>query len=360
MREQLKVYVDRMFAQTVRSQEAQDFHDELLQNTLDRFDDEVRNGHTEQDAYRIAVLSLGNSEELLKPYYPKRQNTGAMRTAGIVLYCTSVVPVILFGAAGVRPSTLGVSIMFLMIAAATMLMILSGRSNPTAEAQNAKTLRAIGVAVVIAGIAVLLLGVGYEEIRFVRLLPVDGAIIGLCGMFCTIAAGIALIVTAGQKDHARTVPQVPTAQNAPAANAAAHSGSQPVPEQEMQPALPKGLRIALGIMSAIYWVAVVIVFLAVSVTTGAWYYTWLVFVLAGGLYNIVDGIVKLCCGMQGLRSVFEGILDIGAGVLFFYLTYTTGMWYVTWLVFPIAGCLTGVIDGIIRLTKVNGRETNEK
>ena len=128
MREQLKQYIDRLFEGTVDSQQARDFHDELLSNTLDRFDEERSAGKSEQEAYRIAVLSLGNAEELLKPYYPKRENTRSLRSVAIVLYITSVVPVILFGAMKVRPSTLGVTLMMLMVAVATALMILSGRS----------------------------------------------------------------------------------------------------------------------------------------------------------------------------------------------------------------------------------------
>ncbi len=355
MREQLRAYIDRLFAETVQTQAARDFHDELLQNTLDRFDDDVASGKSEQEAYRLAVLSLGNTEELLKPFYPKARNTGAFRTTAIVLYATSVVPVILFGSMHFRPSTLGVTLMFWMIAIATMLIIMAGKARPTEGAEQAKTLRAVGVALLIASVTAVFIGVGYEEIRAIRLVPVSGAVLGVCGMFATIAAGIALLVTAGQKDTARTVPHVPVQRETPVAQTFA----QPQPEtaSEMKPVMPKGLRIAGGIISAVYWVFIVCVFFSVSFSTGAWYYTWLVFVFAGGLYDIVSGVVRLCCGMEGLLSVIDGILAIAAGALFYYLTVATGMWIVTWLVFPIQGCLHGVIDGIIKLAKTTGKES---
>ncbi len=347
MREQLKAHIDKLFSGTVDSQAARDFHDELLQNTLDRFDEELTAGRSEQEAYRIAVLSLGNTEELLKPYYPKQRNTGAFRTVAIILYVTSVVPVILFGGIDAIPATFGVVLMICMIAVATMLLMLSGRTRPTREAEQARTLRAVGVALIIASAGAVVLGAGYEQVRALRILPVHGAVLGVCGMFCMIAGGIALLITAGQKDHARTVPQVPVVP----------AGEKPeTAAPEMRPAIPKGLRIAGGILTAIYWIAVVILFFSISFTTGKWYYSWLVFVLAGGLYDILAGIVRLCCGLPGLERIIGGLVDIGAGVMFYHLTETTGYWMVTWLVFPIAGCLRGVVNGIFRLARTSGKE----
>ena len=81
------------------------------------------------------------------------------------------------------------------------------------------------------------------------------------------------------------------------------------------------------------------------------------FVFAGALYDIVSGVVRLCCGMEGLLDIIDGILSIIAGAMFYYLTVTTGMWIVTWLVFPIEGCIHGVIDGIIKLAKTSGKES---
>ena len=355
MREQLKAYIDKLFEGTLDSVKARDFHDELLQNTLDRFDDECQSGKSEQEAYRDAVRSLGDTKELLKPFYPKRENTNTLRTVGIILYITSVVPVILFGVLQTVPSTLGPTLMFWMLAAATALMILSGRAKPSKEAEQARTLRAIGVALIIASVSAILIGQGYDEIRIVRLIPIEGAALGVCGMFCMIAAGIALIVTAAQKDHTDTVPQVPVTRTAPQPSGSADGAAQQVPE--MQPAIPKGLRIAGGILTGIYWVLVVMTYLSVSFSTDAWLYTWLIFVFAGSIYDIVKGIVRLCCGLPWLGRVLDGIIGLCAGIVYYRLTVSTGLWMITWLVFPISACLQGIVSGIITLVKTSGKET---
>ena len=136
MREQLIAYIDKLFVGTDESQAARDCRDELLQNTLDRYEEELAAGKTAEEAYRLAVLSIGDTEELLKPFYPKRENTAALRGIAVALYCTAVVPVILLGVLGSKFAAFGVALMFLMIAGATALMILSGRSKSTKEART--------------------------------------------------------------------------------------------------------------------------------------------------------------------------------------------------------------------------------
>ncbi len=354
MREQLIAYIDKLFEGTVDSQAARDFHDELLQNTIDRFDEELSGGRTEEEAYRIAVLSIGNTEELLKPFYPKSRNTGAYRGVAIALYCTSFLPIIFLSAISDKLATAGVAMMFLMIAAATMLMILTGRAKPDRDAENARTMRAVGVGMIIASLSALMIGVTYEELRVARLIPVDGAVFGFCGMIGLIAAGIAMLVTAGQRDRSRTVPQVPVTREAPKTEA---PQKQETPSQpEMKPAIPKWVRIVGGILTGFYWLFAVIFYVWITVSTKAWYYTWLVFVFAGGVYSIISAIVRLCCGVTFLERLLDGIIDLLAGVAYYVLTLRTGMWYVTWLVFPIAGCFGGVIKGIIRLIRSTTKE----
>ena len=367
MREQLKQYIDHLFAATDGSQRARDFHDEILQNTLDRFDEERAAGKTEQEAYRTAVLSLGNTEELLRPFYPKHENTGALRAIGVVLYCTCFIPVIFCGVAGVVPSTLAVTLMFLMIGAATCLMVLSQRSHPSKGGKQAQIMRAIGVGLIVSSVGALLFGAGYDQIRLWRILPVGGAVIGLCFMFMMIAAGIALLVLAGQKKRDATIPVVPQEPDPYTTfnpNAQQRTSQPDAPQQnttpqpvKMEPAVPKGLRIAAGIITAIYWISVVFLYINISATTGAWLFTWLIFVAASGVYDIAKSIVYLCCGLPWLSRLLSGIISLAACIIYYYLTATTGLWLITWLVFLIAGCVSGVLNGIITLAKSSGKES---
>lgn len=62
MREQLIRYVDLLFA---GAENAQEVKQEILQNTLDRYDDLIRQGKTPEAAYRLAISGIGDVNEIL-------------------------------------------------------------------------------------------------------------------------------------------------------------------------------------------------------------------------------------------------------------------------------------------------------
>ena len=62
MREQLKQYVNLLFAGTTDSEEMKQ---EILQNTLDRYDDLISQGKTPEAAYRLAIGGIGDINEVL-------------------------------------------------------------------------------------------------------------------------------------------------------------------------------------------------------------------------------------------------------------------------------------------------------
>ena len=64
MRQQLIQYVELLFAGAPGSEEIKQ---EILQNTLDRYDDLVSQGKTEAAAYRLAISGIGdiNDHEIL-------------------------------------------------------------------------------------------------------------------------------------------------------------------------------------------------------------------------------------------------------------------------------------------------------
>lgn len=62
MREQLISYVNLLFA---GAENAGDMKEEILQNTLDRYDDLVAQGKTPEAAYRLAISGIGDISEIL-------------------------------------------------------------------------------------------------------------------------------------------------------------------------------------------------------------------------------------------------------------------------------------------------------
>ena len=79
MREQLIRYVELLFA---GAENAGDIQQEILQNTLDRYDDLIAQGKTPEAAYRLAISGIGDINEILgntDTAAPK--NTGAVPQA---------------------------------------------------------------------------------------------------------------------------------------------------------------------------------------------------------------------------------------------------------------------------------------
>ena len=56
MREQLTQYVNLLFA---GNDDAEEIRQEILQNTLDRYDDLVAQGKSPEAAYRLAITGIG-------------------------------------------------------------------------------------------------------------------------------------------------------------------------------------------------------------------------------------------------------------------------------------------------------------
>lgn len=74
MREKLREYIDVLFSRAALTVENAELKEEVLQNTLEHFDDLLREGRSEQDAYRAAVDAVGDLSgliELEKPNYTK-------------------------------------------------------------------------------------------------------------------------------------------------------------------------------------------------------------------------------------------------------------------------------------------------
>ena len=62
MRDQLKQYVDLLFAGVA---DCEDIKQEILLNTLDRYDDLIAEGKVPEAAYRLAITGIGDINEIL-------------------------------------------------------------------------------------------------------------------------------------------------------------------------------------------------------------------------------------------------------------------------------------------------------
>ena len=143
MREQLIQYVQLLFAGAA---DCDDTRQEILQNTLDRYDDLVAAGKTPEAAYRLAIMGIGDINEILgrapgatplpaPAVKPEEQDTPVkklLRAIAIGLYILCPIP--LFVLSGMLNMGIpGLCGTLTLVAVATVLIILGAKK----ETENA-------------------------------------------------------------------------------------------------------------------------------------------------------------------------------------------------------------------------------
>jgi len=148
MREQLKQYVELLFA---GAKDCEDIKQEILQNTLDRYDDLIAEGKVPEAAYRLAITGIGDVNEILgvKPQpFPAYQAVPVqaekaykdtplkklLRAVAIGLYIISFIPLFILTELGM--STIGLCWTLVIVAVATVLIILGAKKEPETEARK--------------------------------------------------------------------------------------------------------------------------------------------------------------------------------------------------------------------------------
>lgn len=146
MREQLIQYVNLLFAGAADSDEIKQ---EILQNTLDRFDDLVAQGKTPEAAYRLAISGIGDINEILgntaqaspspvsawqsvaEPETEDDIKRKKLRAGAIALYILSAIPLIVLSTLGY--DIFGLALTLIMVAAATYNIIISSKKDSDAK-----------------------------------------------------------------------------------------------------------------------------------------------------------------------------------------------------------------------------------
>ena len=149
MREQLTQYVNLLFA---GAQNADEVRAEILQNTLDRYDDLIAQGKSKEAAYRLAIGGIGDVNEILgtassadaspepmKHNFPQPETEDdvkrkRIRAAAIALYILSAIPLIVLSESGYE--IIGLALTLIMVAAATYNIIISSKKEDGDEQEE--------------------------------------------------------------------------------------------------------------------------------------------------------------------------------------------------------------------------------
>lgn len=206
MEPKIREYIENLFASAPRTKQAYELKEEIICNTIERYHDFVREGHTDGDAYNLAISGIGDISELLEELGAEMQQEinytdeqlavvknrlTYFKTAAVILYMLCITPIIFFDVI-FKCAEIGVCLMFLMISAATGLLIYAQKTkyivlDEFSDDNNILKKNALMTAIAVGGyisccVPIIFLGI------------FNYASFGVIGMFMIIAAATALII----------------------------------------------------------------------------------------------------------------------------------------------------------------------
>ena len=285
MREQLIQYVALLFA---GAQDCEEIQQEILQNTLDRYDDLIAEGKVPEAAYRLAITGIGDINEIL----------GTQPTPAAPVHPVPAVPV---------PA-----------------------DNDTPAK---KLLRAIAV-----GLYILC------PLPLIVLSDLGMDIIGLCGTLTLVAVATVLILLGGKKKYR---PDGTLADD--------DDDEDEEPKSELQKSV-----------SSLVWAIGLALYFIISFTTRCWHITWVIFPILSALDNFLCTILQNqetpnhdagSPSQKKLKKSISGMIWAMGLALYFLISFLTGAWHITWLLFLITGAVQGLVRAILDYKEAANHET---
>ena len=265
MRDQLVQYVSLLFA---GAENSEDTKQEILQNTLDRYDDLIAEGKTPEAAYRLAITGIGDVSEILGrkdtvlpavTVAPERKETDTamkklLRAIAVGLYILCPLPLIVLGEMGM--DTIGLCGTLCFVAAATVLIILGAKKSgheSREKADDDEPKSELG-----KSISSLIWAIGLAVYLIVS--------------FLTMAWHVTWVIF-------------------PILGAVNALACAMIPDENPS-AAQRSSRLRKGINGMIWAIGLALYFI-ISFATMAWYITWIIFPIIGAVQGLVRAILDL-------------------------------------------------------------------
>ncbi|QXE18372.1 permease prefix domain 1-containing protein [Clostridium sp. 001] len=141
MHERLRKSVEELFENAPKTHRATELKEELLANLIDKYDDLVSSGKDEEEAFKIAISSIGDVDELLEGLKDKnmfdyneeqkyRRKNALVLSVSVGLYIMSIVILMILNQVFMVNDVVSVSIMLTIDAIATCLIVYNHASKP--------------------------------------------------------------------------------------------------------------------------------------------------------------------------------------------------------------------------------------
>lgn len=134
MRNEIELYVEELFKNAPRNTRTRELKEEILSNSLDRYNDLVSAGIDEDDAYDSVIGNIGSVNELIVDYnvydekeHEERKKSAKVTAIAVVLYILSPLMVIICDEFDLN-EVVGISFLFIFIAIATGMLVYNNMS----------------------------------------------------------------------------------------------------------------------------------------------------------------------------------------------------------------------------------------
>lgn len=148
MQERIRAHVEALFENAPTTKKVYELKEELLSNLFEKYSDLTARGYSEEQAYSTVIEGIGDVDELIRgltevnpldwhAMQEERKKTATVVSVSVGLYILSVVQLIALAIImPYRGGEIGVVLMFLIIAAATCLLIYHFMSRPVYRRQD--------------------------------------------------------------------------------------------------------------------------------------------------------------------------------------------------------------------------------
>lgn len=136
MNEKLRAYVEELFKNAPKTKQTVEIKEEILRNSIDRYNDLIKEGRSPEAAYNISVAGIGDVSHLIDSMIAPVSSSGYTKeeiaanekkrtlllAVSVAMYILSVIPPVICDELR-APEFLGVTLFFVIVALATALII---------------------------------------------------------------------------------------------------------------------------------------------------------------------------------------------------------------------------------------------
>lgn len=135
----IRAYITRAFEDVPRTKKSIELQEELISNLIEKFNDQLKLGKNEDEAYTSVIAGIGDLSELVEGVRERqtlmsqspedRKKNALIIASAVVLYILSPMVLILFTEI-MHLEILGLLMMFVLIAFATGMLVYNAASKP--------------------------------------------------------------------------------------------------------------------------------------------------------------------------------------------------------------------------------------